>query len=74
LQGVRLGRRDEACVATFEKRDAQLEFEVPDEATDARLGHMQQLGRVGRGAGRHDGPEDLDLAQIHAGTYYKLFG
>lgn len=72
-QGVRLRRRDETGVATLEERDARLDFKVPDEPTDPRRGDVQQPGRIGRGAGCHDGPKDFDLAQSHAGTYYRLF-
>ena len=64
-QELRFVRRREPALGAVEKIEAQSAFELRDEPADGRLRDAQHLGRALGGAGRHDGPEGLDLPDVH---------
>src|SRR3546814_4883679 len=73
VEGEALGRRPDPSLAAVEELQLGGALEVSQKPADRRLGDAQDFGRAGRGAAGDDGPEGLDLAEVHRNPTYITF-
>jgi hypothetical protein len=69
VQRLRLQRGPQSPTHALEQREAQLQLGVLQRAADGRLGDVDHARSRADAAGEHDGVEDLDVAQAHAGLW-----
>ncbi|GKT20600.1 hypothetical protein AVHM3334_01655 [Acidovorax sp. SUPP3334] len=68
VERLRLARGHEAALHAVEKRKAQLQLGMRQDAADRRLGDVDEPRGGTHAAGEHHRIEDFDVAQAHGET------